>query len=206
MVHGAHRTGAPIPPDDEEHLRSMKKSTIIALLALSLSAAACSAGDENPPGSNEGGLSTDDDRVGVDSGDGEDSDMATESGDMDMATESGDMAAMSDPVCEEFFGGRVPLADRADMNRDMIAAGEIVDPATYGEVNLLKQRMDGLLEESSAEQATVLESINAPFAEASEAVQTGGAQDEETGEVTLPEIDVEASAAAQDEFEASCQG
>lgn len=113
---------------------------------------------------------------------------------------------MSDPVCEEFFGGQVAIADRADMNREMIEAGEIVDAATYAEVDLLKQRMDGLLEDASAEQATELESINAPFAEASAAVQTGGARDEETGVVTLPGIDVAASAAAQEEFEASCQG
>ncbi|MCE0486750.1 hypothetical protein [Ornithinimicrobium sediminis] len=184
----------------------MKKSTVIALLALSLSAAACTTEDPTPPGS----PTVDSDVAG------ETADMGSETGDAaeetgDMAGETGDMAgetgAMSDPVCEDVFGGNVPLAERADTNREVMSTGDALDKAEYGEVNLLKQRLERVAEDASSDQAGLIERINAPFVEASSAVQDGEVTpDEETDEVTLPEIDVEDSAAAQDELEAACQG
>jgi hypothetical protein len=171
----------------------MKKSTVIALLALSLSAVACTTEDPTPPGSPT-----------VDSAESseETGDAAGESGDA-----AGETAAMGDEVCEEIFAGSAPLAERADTNREVMTSSEELDKAQYGEVNLLKQRFESVAEEASAEQAPLIERVNAPFVEASEAVQGGDVTpDEETGAVTLPEIDVEDSAAAQGELEAVCQG
>ncbi|CAN5885693.1 MAG: hypothetical protein M3520_04690 [Actinomycetota bacterium] len=148
---------------------------------------------------------------------GETGDMAGETGDMagetgDMAGETGDMAgetggmAMADPACELFFTEGGPLSDRADDARDALEAGEIVDGATYGEVNLLEQRIAAAAMDAPSDIGGLMEEVNAPFTEAVEAVNEGSVVDEETGEITLPEIDVQGSADAQDELETTCQG
>lgn len=185
----------------------MKKSTVIALLALSLSTVACTTEDPTPPGS----PTVDSVESSEETGDaaGATGDAADETGDAAGATgdAAGETAALGDEVCEEIFGGSAPLAERADTNREVMTASEELDKAQYGEVNLLKQRFESVAEDASSEQAPLVERINAPFVEASEAVQGGDVTpDEETGAVTLPEIDVEDSAAAQDELEATCQG
>ncbi len=144
-------------------------------------------------------------------------DMAGETGDMagetgDMAGETGDMAgetggmAMADPACELFFTEGGPLSDRADDARDALEAGEIVDGATYGEVNLLEQRIAEAAMDAPSDIGGLMEGVNAPFTEAVEAVNEGSVVDEETGAITLPEIDVQGSADAQAELEATCQG
>jgi hypothetical protein len=144
-------------------------------------------------------------------------DMAGETGDMagetgDMAGETGGMAgetggmAMADPACELFFTEGGPLSDRADDARDALEAGEIVDGATYGEVNLLEQRIAAAAMDAPSDIGGLMEEVNAPFTEAVEAVNEGSVVDEETGEITLPEIDVQGSADAQDELETTCQG
>jgi hypothetical protein len=137
-------------------------------------------------------------------------DMAEDTGDMaedtgDMAEDTGDMA-MADPACELFFTEGGPLSDRADDARDALEAGEIVDGATYGEVNLLEQRIAAAAMDAPSDIGGLMEEVNAPFTEAVEAVNEGSVVDEETGEITLPEIDVQGSADAQDELETTCQG
>jgi hypothetical protein len=134
---------------------------------------------------------------------GETGDMAGETG--DMAGETGGMA-MADPACELFFTEGGPLSDRADDARDALEAGEIVDGATYGEVNLLEQRIAAAAMDAPSDIGGLMEEVNAPFTEAVEAVNEGSVVDEETGEITLPEIDVQGSADAQDELETTCQG
>ena len=192
----------------------MKKSTVIALLALSLSAVACTTEDPTPPGSPTVDSAESSEEAGDAAGETGDAagmtgDAAGETGDAAGMTgdAAGETAAMADEVCEEVFGGSAPLAERADTNREVMTSAEELDKAQYGEINLLKQRLESVAEEASPEQGPLVERVNAPFVAASEAVQSGEVTpDEETGAVTLPEIDVEDSAAAQDELETLCQG
>ena len=58
----------------------------------------------------------------------------------------------------------------ADAARDALEAGSVADPASWGEVNLLKQRVEQLVDRADADQAALLERVNAPFVEASAAV------------------------------------
>ena len=120
-------------------------------------------------------------------------------------TDATDAAPMTDEVCAAFFQNvPVTLAERAEKDRALLESGETLDPASFGEVNLLKQRIDGLGAES--DQAALLERINAPFVEASDAVLDDPEKAPTDAEITLPEIDVTDSAAAQEEFLASCSG
>lgn len=116
-------------------------------------------------------------------------------------------APMSDPVCAGFFQNvPVSLAERAETDRTILENGEVSDPASFGEVNLLSQRIDALLQQAEGEQAALLERINAPFDEASSAVLDDPEVSPADPEIALPEIDVTDSAAAQEEFLASCSG
>lgn len=116
-------------------------------------------------------------------------------------------AAMSDPVCADFFQtGTVTLAERATTDRDVLASGETLDPASWGEISLLNQRIAELGEQAEGDQAALLERINAPFVEATDAVLSDDAQSPTDPEITVPEIDVTDAAAAQDEFQAACEG
>lgn len=171
-----------------------KTPTIVAAMALSLSAAACTVGDPTPPAGGVPGPPEDDIRVGY---------LGEESA--DTAAESAPGETTDNPVCDEFLGGPTPLATLADEGRQALAE-EVLDPAAYGEITLLQQRLEVLTEEASAEQAALIETVNQPFVQAVEAVQTGDALDVGTGEITVPEIDVEASTIAQDELETLCQG
>ena len=120
-------------------------------------------------------------------------------------TSEGASAGMDDPVCEEFFMGMgQPLAERAGTTRDLLETGDPLDPVSYSELSLLQSRIDMLGEEASADQAGLLERVNAPFTEVVDAVVADDARMEE--EITIPEVDVTDSAAAQDEFEAACAG
>ena len=114
---------------------------------------------------------------------------------------------MSDQVCADFFQNvGNTLADRSDAARTALDEGSVTDPASWGEVNLLKQRIESLTEDASAEQATLLERINAPFVEASDAVLEDEEASPSDAEISVPEIDVTDSEAAQEEFLASCSG
>ena len=113
-------------------------------------------------------------------------------------------APMDDAACAGFFQtGPVTLAERAEADRTMLEAGEVGDPASWGEVNLLSQRITDLVEEGG-EHAALLERVNAPFVEASDAVLDSDEQLPTDPEITVPEIDVTDSAAAQAELEAAC--
>lgn len=119
-------------------------------------------------------------------------------------------AVSEDPVCTGFFtatGSAQTLAERTDTQREAIDGGAVTDPVTYSEVTLLEGRIADLIDAEGAdsENAALLERVNAPFEEARMAVTDGDAQDEE-GAISLPEIDVADSQAAQDELEAACAG
>ncbi|MDQ3383745.1 MAG: hypothetical protein M3519_08175 [Actinomycetota bacterium] len=204
----------------------MKRTSLIAaVMTVGLALTACStdeaddttddappAAEEEAPEETEEETTEEDDMGGETSEDmAEDTgDMAEDTGDMagetgDMAGETGDMA-MADPACELFFTEGGPLSDRADAARTALEAGEIVDGATYGEVNLLEQRIAAAAMDAPSDIGGLMEGVNAPFTEAVEAVNEGSVVDEETGAITLPEIDVQGSADAQAELEATCQG
>ncbi|GAA5163754.1 hypothetical protein [Ornithinimicrobium tianjinense] len=121
------------------------------------------------------------------------------------ATSGATDAAMTDEVCAAFFQNvPVSLAERAEKDRALLESGETLDPASFGEVNLLKQRIEDLGAEG--DQGALVERINAPFVEASDAVLDDPEKSPTDAEITLPEIDVTDSAAAQEEFLASCSG
>lgn len=156
-----------------------------------------------------GACSTDDaDTTATDStvseGDtGGDDAMETEGamGDDAMETEG----AMSDPTCEEFFAGQgTPVAERAETQRETAGAGEDIDPVAFSEMTLLSSRISTLVDTADGEQAALLERINAPFQEINDAVIEDGTRMDE--EIAIPSVDVEDSAAAQDELMAACEG
>lgn len=118
-----------------------------------------------------------------------------------------DAAAMSDGVCADFFqSGPVTLAERAEKDRTMLENGEVKDPATFGEVNLLRQRVRDLAATTDGDQAALLERINAPFVEASNAILDDEELSASDAEISLPPIDVADSTTAQEEFLAACEG
>lgn len=173
----------------------MRRTTVTAALGLALVLAGCSDdGDTGTEGTTTGTTTE------------ADADAATATG--DAAGETAGAAAVSDdPACTGFFAnGAVTLAERAGNNRDVLEAGDTLDPASWGEINLLSQRIVSLSEDASGEQAQLLERVNAPFVEASQAVLEDEEQAPTDPEITVPEIDVTDSAAAQDELEAACAG
>lgn len=78
-------------------------------------------------------------------------------------------------VCQEFFDGPGPLAGRVDDAQDQVSAGEW-DALSYGEVNLLSQRLSQL-SDRSVEPAAVIDRMNAPFLEITASYQEGGGDD-----------------------------
>lgn len=172
----------------------MRRTTLTAALGLALFLTGCSSeGDtgsgDTPSAASQGSAGTD-------------TDAASATGDA-----AGETAPMSDPVCAGFFQtGAVTLAERAEADRGLLEGGQTLDPATWGEVNLLSQRIDKLLPEAAADQGALLERINAPFVEASKAVLDSEDQTPTDPEITVPEIDVTDSAAAQEELQTACAG
>lgn len=175
----------------------MKKTSLLALaLSATVVLGACSSEEEpsddttaaQDGGSDEAGAS--DDAAG---------------GTDDAAGESGAAGSYADPACEEFFEEGGPLADRADAARDAIGNGDIVDMASYGEVNLLKQRIDATASAAPEDISGLLLEVNAPFAEVVDAVNEGSVVDED-GAITLEDVDVQGSADAQAELETACAG
>lgn len=167
-----------------------RTTTLTAALGLALVLTACGADEETTAGagSAEGSTTSTEDTAAT-------SDAAAET------------AEMSDPVCAGFFQtGPVTLAERAEADRDVLESGQVLDPASWGEINLLSQRIEDLVEDASGDQATVLERINAPFVEASDAVLDDEDKSPTDAEIEVPEIDVTDAAAAQEELQASCAG
>ncbi|WP_431473163.1 hypothetical protein [Ornithinimicrobium sp. W1665] len=102
---------------------------------------------------------------------------------------------MDDQVCADFFqSGAVQLADRAEKNRTMLDDAQVSDPASYGEVSLLSQRITDLVEDASADQAGLLERVNAPFVQVRDAVLDDPDQTVSDAEITVPEVDTTDSA------------
>lgn len=168
----------------------MRRTTLTAALGVALVLAGCSTG-----GSGDG--STTESTTSTESSAAEETDGQT--------TEAA--AAMDDPVCAEFFQtGAVSLAERAQMDRDVLAAGQPLDPASWGEISLLNQRITELGAQAQGDQADLLERINAPFVEATEAVLSDEDQSPSDEEITVPQIDVTDSGTAQEELEAACTG
>ena len=177
----------------------MRRITVTAALGLSLVLAGCSddgADETVTPAANE--------------------DSTTEDGTTENTEETGDAGAeetdgaadaapMDDEVCVDFFqSGAVQLADRAETDRQMLDDAQVGDPATYGEISLLSQRIEGLVEDASADQAELLERINAPFVEVRDTVLDDPDQSVSDPEITVPEVDTTDSAAAQEELLSSC--
>lgn len=112
-------------------------------------------------------------------------------------------------TCEGFYEGTgTPLAERTESARTALSGGEVVDDATYTEVNALEQRLTELGRSAPADLTALLEDLKAPFTEAVAAVNEARAQaDPETGEVSFPDltqIDVAGSEAAQGEIDSAC--
>jgi len=185
-----------------------RTSVIAAVLTLGLTLGACGGDEEEPAETTAGGgVTSEDSGTSEDTAEDTSEDTADDSmtSTGDMSGETAGAGSFADPACEEFFTEGGPLADRAEAARTAIENGEIVDAITYGEVSLLEARIAGAAEEAPEEIASLLEAVNAPFTEAVDAVNAG-ALDAETGVVTLPEIDVQASADAQTELETACEG
>ncbi|MGC5584482.1 hypothetical protein ACPYOC_09100 [Ornithinimicrobium sp. W1665] len=178
---------------------TMRRITVTATLGLSLVLAGCSddgADETVTPAASES--STTEDGTTGSTGD------AGAEG-TDTAGGTADAAPMDDQVCADFFqSGAVQLADRAEKNRTMLDDAQVSDPASYGEVSLLSQRITDLVEDASADQAGLLERVNAPFVQVRDAVLDDPDQTVSDAEITVPEVDTTDSAAAQEELLASC--
>ena len=123
------------------------------------------------------------------------------------AGSAGTDAPMTDEACAGFFQNvPVTLAERSERARAALEAGEVEDPASWAEVNLLKQRVETLVADADGGTAALLERVNAPFVEASTAVLDDPEQSPTDAEITVPQIDVTDSAAAQEELLAACSG
>ncbi len=172
----------------------MRRTTLTAALGVALVLAGCSSDGGDTTGTETAaGQSAEDTAAGTDAG--------------DAGGEATKAAAMDDPICAGFFqSGPVTLAERAQQDRDVLAAGETLDPASWGEISLLNQRIVELAAQAEGDQAALLERINAPFVEATDAVLSDDDQSPTDDEITVPEIDVTDSGAAQDELETACAG
>lgn len=178
---------------------TMRGITLTAALGLSLVLAGCSddgADETVTPAATEEGTTENTEETG---------DAGAEETDTAGGTADAAAAAMDDEVCVDFFqSGSVQLADRAEADRQMLDDAQVGDPASYGEISLLSQRIEDLTEDASADQAELLERINAPFVEVRDAVLDDPDQTVSDPEITVPEVDTSDSAAAQEEFLSSC--
>lgn len=188
----------------------MKKFSVIAVaMTATLALGACSS-DEEPEEPTTAEQTTEDTTsdTGTETGDtgAETGDTGTETG--DAGAETGDAASFSEPACQEFFTEGGPMADRAEAGRLAIDNGEIVDTVTMSEVTLLKSRLDATAKDAPEDISALILEVNAPFAAAQDAVNEASEDviDPETGAITLPEIDTQASADAQAELETACAG
>ncbi|TNC18247.1 hypothetical protein FHE66_07305 [Georgenia sp. 311] len=112
-------------------------------------------------------------------------------------------------TCAGFYEGTgTPLAERATNARAALSGGEVVDAATYTEINALEQRITELGRDAPEEMVTLLEEVNAPFTEAVATVNESRTaevpEDEEPAFPDLTQIDVTASETAQGELETVC--
>ncbi|MDO5635566.1 MAG: hypothetical protein Q4G34_11980 [Micrococcus sp.] len=189
----------------------MRKTTISLTMVLGLTLAGCTTND-GPARVTEATspTATQEAETGADA-DAEDDEATDTEADMDASTAGGQDGAaggeMSDEICAGFFQNPGnTLADRSDAARDALEAGEVSDPASWGEVNLLSQRIRDLAENADGEHKDLLERINEPFLETSAVVHDDPEVSASDDEIDVPEIDVTDSAAAQEEFATACEG
>lgn len=111
-------------------------------------------------------------------------------------------------TCTAFFEGTgTPLAQRAEDGRAALAAGEVGDPADYGEINGLDQRLAELAADAPDDLATLVDDVAVPFDEAVDIVNDAHYADEDEEEAELPDltdVDVATSESAQDELTTAC--
>jgi hypothetical protein len=112
-------------------------------------------------------------------------------------------------TCEAFYEGTgTPLADRAEAARVALESGQVVDDATYTEVNALEQRLRELTEDAHVEMVPVLAEVVAPFTAAVTAVNEAREQEVPEGESPafpdLSTIDVTEASAAQESLAEMC--
>lgn len=109
-------------------------------------------------------------------------------------------------ACESFYAGTgTPLAERAEAARSALSGGEVVDSATYSEVNVLEQRITELAAGAPESVASLLGDINAPFTEAVTSYNDAMAQGEEPELPDFTTIDVSGSTTAQEELDSTCE-
>lgn len=109
-------------------------------------------------------------------------------------------------ACEAFTTGTgTPLAERAEAARAALSGGEVADAASYSEVNVLEQRISELAETAPESVATLLDDVRAPFTEAVQVHNEAMSQGEDPQLPDFTTIDVEGSAAAQQELDALCE-
>lgn len=122
--------------------------------------------------------------------------------------EAGDDAETGPEVttCTAFFEGTgTPLAQRAETGRDALAAGDVSDPAAYGEINGLDQRLGELAADAPDDLAALVDDVAVPFSEAVELVNDAHyAGEDEEGLPDLTDVDVTTSESAQDELTTAC--
>jgi|GEM_PF-6515360 len=169
--------------------------TMATVMSLAVFTAACSAEDEDAS-------STPDSAAQEESAEAQG---GSESGEDAAASGTEGMSVSDDPVCQEFFVGQgTPLSERAVTQREVVSAGDDLDPVSLSEVTLLSGRLTALAEEADEEQTALLERINAPFQEVNDAVVEEGTRTEDV--IAIPEVDVADAEAAQGELEQACAG
>ena len=178
--------------------------TFLTALTAATALAACSGEDET--GVDESSSAEQSSEESSDDGAGQTGDAASDGDAAQTSDAAGDAAAgiSDDPICQGFFAGQgTPLAERTQTQRDVVAPGDDLDAVSYSEMTLLSGRLLSLADDADGEQAALLERINAPFQEVTDAVVEDGTRTDDT--IAIPEVDVADSAAAQDELEAACQ-
>lgn len=128
---------------------------------------------------------------------------------LERPTDAGERDSEQLATCEGFYEGTgTPLAERAESARTALESGEVVDIATYTEVNALEQRLRELSRDAHVEMVPVLAQVVAPFTAAVTAVNEVGEQEVAEGEEPpfpdLSTIDVTESAEAQEMLEEMC--
>lgn len=184
--------------------------TFLTALSAATALAACSGDDEGSTEETSAEQSSEETSSEDAAGESEDGATSEDAAAGDAAQTSDGAAGTAvagisdDPTCQAFFAGQgTPLAERAQAQRDVIEPGDDLDAVSFSEMTLLSGRVVALADEAQGEQAALLERINAPFQEVTDAVIEDGTRTEDT--IAIPTVEVEDSAAAQDELEAACQ-
>lgn len=114
-------------------------------------------------------------------------------------------------TCEAFYEGTgTPLAERAEAARVALESGQVVDDATYTEINALEQRLRELTRDAHPEMVPVLAAVAGPFTSAVTEVNEAREQEAPEGEAPafpdLSTIDVTESSSSQQTLQELCSG